>query len=328
MFENKPKPKPNANSMGSDGAEDEEASGMSDGDFDMLRADKDKPVASVKEGSRAPSEQPANGRVKRAAAAAPKKWVIEDDDSESDGGEFDVGDMVKGIGGADLIDTTAQNGRLSLFAMSRPGSSHGRATSNDLPKLKSKPSKIFNPIDDDDAADETNYEMLARSSPHKTAAAPKDTLDSYLSDSDDLVPITKKVPVKAAAPAAKGVSKTGPKPKKAPAPKKAAGPVEPKPVTLSPAAKAYAAKQNKMKLPAKKNVISDDDEDDDVDMEDADSPAPKPAARGRGRPPRAAAVAKPKKPIYIDSDDEMDVDDQDESALVEDEPSDDFDDSD
>jgi DNA topoisomerase II len=329
MFENKPKPKSKTNSMGSDGADEAEASGISDGDFDMLRADKDKPVANVKGGSRAPSEQPANGRVKRAAAAAPKKWVIEDDDSESDGGgEFDIGDMVKGIGGADLIDTTAQNGRLSLFAMSRPGSSHGRATSTDLPKLKSKPSKIFN-FSDDDAADETNYEMLAKSSPHKTAAAPKDTLDSYLSDSDDLVPITKKVPVKAAAPAAKAISKPG-RPKKAPVPKKAAEPAQAKPVTLSPAAKAYAAKQNKMKLPAKKNVISDD-EDEDIDMEDANSPAPKPAApRGRGRPPRAAAVAKPKKPIYIDSDDdELDVDDQDESALVEDEPSeDDFDDSD
>lgn len=319
MFENKPKPKPKTSPMGSDGADDdEEASGMSDGDFDMLRA---KPAAAIKEGSRAPSEQPANGRVKRAAAAAPKKWIVDDDESESDGnGEFDVGDLVKGIGGADLVDTNAQNGRLSLFAMSRPTSSHGRATT-DLPKLKSKPSKIFNFSDDEDAADETNYEMLAKSSPHKTAAA-KDTLDSYLSDSDDLVPITKKVPVKAAAPAAK--SKPG-RPKKAPAPKVVEA-AQSKPVTLSPAAKAYAAKQNKMKLPAKK-VISDDE--DDVNMEEADLPAPKPAAKARGRPPRAAAVSKPKKPIYIDSDDDdMDADDNDESALVDEASEDDFDDSD
>jgi DNA topoisomerase-2 len=326
MFENKPKPKPKTSPMGSDGAEDDEISGMSDGDFDMLRVDKGKPAAAIKEGSRAPSEQPANGRVKRAAAAAPKKWVIEDDESESEGGgEFDVGDMVKGIGGADLVDTNGQNGRLSLFAMSRPGSSHGRATSEALPKLKSKPSKIFNLSDDDDAADETNYEMLAKSSPNKTAAA-KNTLDSYLSDSDDLavVPVTKKVPVKAAAPAAK--SKTG-RPKKAPAPK-AVEAAQTKPVALSPAAKAYAAKQNKMKLPAKRNVISDD-EDEDVGMEEADSPAPKPATKARGRPPRAAAVSKPKKPIYIDSDDdEMDIDDNDESALVDEASEDDFDDSD
>ncbi|PMD50714.1 putative DNA topoisomerase 2 [Hyaloscypha bicolor E] len=327
MFENKPKPKPKASPMGSDGAEDDEVSGMSDGDFDMLRADKGKPAAEIKEGSRAPSEQPANGRVKRAAAAAPKKWIIEDDESESEGGgEFDVGDMVKGIGGADLVDTNGQNGRLSLFAMSRPGSSHGRATSEALPKLKSKPSKnFFNLSDDDDAADETNYEMLAKSSPNKTAAA-KNTLDSYLSDSDDLavVPVTKKVPVKAAAPVAK--SKPG-RPKKAPAPK-AVEAAQTKPATLSPAAKAYAAKQNKMKLPAKRNVISDD-EDEDVGMEEADSPAPKPAVKARGRPPRAAAVSKPKKPIYIDSDDdEMDIDDNDESALVDEASEDDFDDSD
>lgn len=324
MFENKPKPKPKTSPFGSDGADDNEGAEISDDefDFDMLKADKAKPAAAVvKEGSRAPSEQPANGRVKRAAAAAPKKW-LEDDESESDGGEdFDVGNMVKGIGGADLlVDTNAQNGRLSLFAMSRPGSSHGRAISTDLPKLKSKPSKIFNESDDENAADETNYEMLAKSSPVKLAAA-KDTLDSYLSDSDDLVPITKKVPVKAAAPAAK--SKPG-RPKKAAAAPKAVETTQAKPVTLSPAAKAYAAKQNKMKLPAKRNVISDD-EDEDVDMDDG-SPAPKPAAKARGRPARAAAVSKPKKPIYIDSDDdEMDVDDNDESALVDE---DDFDDSD
>jgi DNA topoisomerase II len=322
MFENKSKPK--ANPMGSDGAEDDEVSGMSDGDFDMLRVDKGKPSAAIKEGSRAPSEQPANGRVKRAAAAAPKKWVIDDDDSESDGGgEFDIGDMVKGIGGADVVDTNAQNGRLSLFAMSRPGSSHGRAASEALPKLKSKPSKIFNLSDDDDAADETNYEMLAKS-PNKTAAA-KNTLDSFLSDSDDLVSkvaVTKKIPVKAAAPAAK--PKTA-RPKKAPAPK-AVEAAQTKPITLSPAAKAYAAKQNKMKLPTKGDVISDDE---DVDMEEADSPAPKPAAKARGRPARAAAVSKPKKPIYVDSDDdEMEVDDNDESALADEASEDDFDDSD
>ncbi|KAE9363933.1 type II DNA topoisomerase [Stipitochalara longipes BDJ] len=329
MFENKPKPKTKSNSMGSDGAEDDdEISGMSDGDFDMLRADKVKPPAAVKEGSRAPSEQPANGRVKRAAAAAPKKW-LDDEESESDGGgEFDVGDMVKGIGGADLVDTNAQNGRLSLFAMSRPASSHGRAASEALPKLKSKPSKIFNESDDDNVADETNYEMLAKSSPVK-AAAPKDTLDSYISSDDEPLPavkVTKKVPVKPAGPAAK--PKQG-RPKKAPA-AKAVEATQSKPITLSPAAKAYAAKQNKMKLPAKRNVISDDEDDDDVDIEEADSPAPKPAAKPRGRPPRAAAVSKPKKPIYIDSDDDDDVevDDNDESALVDEASEDDFDDID
>jgi DNA topoisomerase-2 len=354
MFENKKKPKPAG--FGNDGTSDAEMSGMSDDDFDVLRADK--PAA--KETSRAPSEQPANGRAKRAAAAAPKKWIVDEDESESDDSKFlgDVGDMVKGIGGADKIDAAATNGRVSLFAMSRPGSSHGQSTSRDLPKLKSKPSRTFDLSDD---ADETNYEMLARSSPQKAPPAPANDLDSFLSDDDQLVPVTKKVPVKAAA-------KPAPKPKKAPAPKKISEPPQAKPLQLSPAAKAYAAKQNKMKLtsnafsddeddemasdspppkpvvkaapkpakskpkPAPKRKVVSDDEDDEVVMEDADSPPPQPAARGRGRPARAAAVvAKAKaKPVYIDSDDdEMDADEQDDSAMIEDEQSeDDFDDSD
>lgn len=323
MFENKPKPKPKPSPFGSDGAEEpEEASGLDDDDFSVLKASNPAPV----ESSREPSEQRAlpNARSKRAAAAAPKKWVIDDDEeSESDDDKLlgDVGAMVKGIGGGDKADATAANGRLSLFAMSRPGSSHGgRSTSNDLPKLKAKPSRTFDLSDDND---ETNYEMLARSSPHKAAPAPKDNLDSFLSDDEDLVPIIPKKAL-AKAPAPKAAAKPVPKPKKAPAPKKAAP--EAKPQALSPAAKAYAAKQNKMKL--SKNVFSDDEEEEeDVVMED--SPPPKPAARGRGRPPRAAAAAKPSKPIYIDSDDddEMGVDDNDESALVDDASEDDFDES-
>jgi DNA topoisomerase-2 len=327
------KAKPNANSMGSDGADEvDQASGLSDDDFETLKATK--PASKDKESSasRSTSEQPgpSNARGKRAAAAAPKKWVIDDDEeSESDDGKFlgDVGDMVKGIGSDNKTDNAATNGRLSLFAMSRPGSSHGKSV-GDLPKVKSKPSKTFNISDDDD---ETNYEMLAKSSPHKAPPEPRDNLDSFLSDDDDLVPMIKKAPVKAPAPkpaAPKVVPKAAPKAKKAPAPKKVAEPSQPKPVQLSPAAKAYAAKQSKMNL-AKKAFSEDEDEDVKMDDDDEESPPPKPAARGRGRPARAAAVTKPKTSIYVDSDDdEMDIDDNDESALVEDEPSDDFDESD
>ncbi|KUJ17005.1 putative DNA topoisomerase 2 [Mollisia scopiformis] len=323
MFDQKPKPKPKPNTFGSDGTEEpEEASGLEDDDFSVLKASSAAPQI-----SRDSSEQRAlpNGRTKRAAAAAPKKWVIDDDEeSEDDDDKLlgDVGAMVKGIGGGDNNETTAANGRVSLFAMSRPGSSHGRSTSNDLPKLKAKPSRTFDLSDDND---ETNYEMLARSSPHKAAPAPKDNLDSFLSDDEDLVPIPKKAPVKAPVP--KAAAKPAPKPKKAPAPKKTAESSQPKPTALSPAAKAYAAKQSKMKLTSKKMVISDDDEEEEDEIME-DSPPPKPAARGRGRPARAAAAAKPKQPVYIDSDDdedEMDVDDNDESALVEDASEDDFD---
>ncbi|CAG8971259.1 hypothetical protein HYALB_00001425 [Hymenoscyphus albidus] len=350
-FNIKPKAKPTSNSMGSDGADDtaqepRAVSLLSDDDFESLRPSKQE--------SRAPSEQPAagGGRSKRAAAAAPKKWVIEDE-SESDDDQLlgDVGDMVKGIGGG--TTTNKSNGRVSLFAMSRPESSHGRSTSNDLPKMKSKPSKTFDFSD----GDETNYEMLARSSPQKAPPAPKDTLDidSFLSvdEDDDIMPLPKKAASKSSVPAAKApvktIAKRGPKPKVA---AKAAPPAkkapEPKPVALSPQAKAYAAK--KSKLMAKKDVFSDEDEDEDededVDMDDKaggsataedsadESMPPQPAVRGRGRPARAAAVvAKTKtktKPVYIDSDDEdeMDVDDEEDSAIVDDEQSeDDFDES-
>ncbi|KAG9247816.1 DNA topoisomerase [Calycina marina] len=399
-----PKPHPNFSALlkpngvkvkptkpyGSDGAE--EASGLSDDDFAELAI-----TEPSKQISRAPSEQPVrtNGRAKRTAAAAPKKWV-EEDDSESDDGNFlgDVGDMVKGIGGGD-----AANGRLSLFAMSasrpagdRPPSSAG------LPKIKSKASRVF----DDEAGDETNYELLAKSSPHKPPPARETNLDSFLSD-DDLVPVTKKVPAPATA-------KRGAKPK-AVALVEMLKPAEPK--VLSPAAKAYAAKQSKLNLkkdafsadeesdiemndspppkvtkkaPLRDNVISDDDESDiemndspppkpvaiakarsaakqpvisdDEDMSDAPKPAVKSKASGKkvpaknvkkvvsddendevdrapkrvrhGRPARAAVTKAKHVPVYVDSDSDesLDEDDFDASAVVEDEPSeDDFDDS-
>ena len=294
MFNAKPKAKP-SNGMGSDGAEDS----LSDDDFAALEGAKSVSV----EASRSTSEQPVNGRSKRAAAAAPKKWIIDDEESEDDDSKYlgDVGDMVKGIGVGD-----AANGRVSLFAMSRPSTSHGDrpTSSNDLPKAKPKASKPFDLSD----GDETNYEMLAKSSPHKVAPPPKDTLDSYLSDDDDLLPVVaKKAPVKAApsarapsvAPVVKAPGKRGPKPKKA-ATKEPTPAPEPKPVALSPAAKAYAAKKSKMDLAAKKDVFSED-EDDDIEMND--SPPPKPAAK------TTKAKAPAKRAIPSDDDDDLEMND-------------------
>ena len=266
--------------LGSDGAE--ELSGLSDDDFAELAATQPQPS---KQNSRAPSEQPGptNGRAKRTAAAAPKKWVDDDDESESDDGNFlgDVGDMVKGIGGGD-----AANGRLSLFAMSSSRPAGDRPTSSSgLPKLKSKASRVF----DDEAGDETNYELLAKSSPQKP---PRETnLDSFLSD-DDLVPITKKVPIKSAPAPAKAVVKRGPKVKAA-APEK---PAVAEPKALSPAAKAYAAKQSKLNL--KQDAFSAT-EDSDIEMND--SPPPKPAVKAK-----AKAKAPPKKHVISDEDEDMD----------------------
>ena len=274
MFAPKPK-KPAGMGMGSDGTED-----ASDEDFAAL--------APVRQTSRAPSEQPAN-RSKRAAAAAPKNWIVDEDDSESDDGKFlgDVGAMVKGIG---EDNGSVANGGM-LFSMSRPGTSHGeRPSSSGMPKLKSKPSRTFDLVD----ADDTNYEMLAKS-PNK-AAPLKDDLDSFLSD--DELPIKAKVK-----PVAKEVKKA-PAKKEAPVAKK---PAQPKPMTLSPAAKAYAAKQNKIKM--SQQVFSDDE---DEDMIDAGSPPPKAASR---KPSKVVdsdndVPAKPKargraKNLLVDSDDDM-----------------------
>jgi DNA topoisomerase II len=306
MFAAKPKPIARTDSYGTDGAA--ELSGMSDDEFAEVAATKT---------SRAPSEQPVGGRSKRAAAAKPKNWLVDDDESESDEDKLigDVGDMVKGIGnGSSNAGTT--NGRVSLFNMSRRGSSIGpRPTSSSgFAKSKGK-GRDFNLTDED----ETNYEMLAKPSPHKAAPAPTSNLDSFLSDEEDNFPLsvaTKKAPA----------VKPAPRPKKAPAAKKAAGPTSAgltaKPVTLSPAAKAYALKQTKIKLmPQMKKALESDGDEGELDADEKDSSPPKAATR---RPARAA-VAKSKKPIYVVSDDdEMEVD---ESAIVEDE-SDDFDDSD
>ncbi|KIN08609.1 hypothetical protein OIDMADRAFT_188201 [Oidiodendron maius Zn] len=303
MFQAKPKSKPQSGA-GSDGAE---MSGMSDDDF-----------AALVKTSRAPSEQPvpANNRNQRAAAAAPKKWIEEfDEESESDDGKFlgDVGDMVKGISG-ETSSAGAKTGRLSLFAMSRPGTGQGEgpSSSSEMPKhtLKSKPSRAFDLSD----ADETNYELLAKSSPQKAAPAVKKTINSFLSDDDEPIPVPK-ASVNVAA--AKAPAKRGPKPKQPLVAKKTApaAPAKSKPVALSPAAKAYAAKQNKAQ--ASKHAFSDDE---DEEMEDNDSLPPKPVARGR--PPRAA-VSKAKKPVYIDLDDD---DEDDMSGVVQDESEeDDFD---
>ncbi|OBT66159.1 hypothetical protein VE03_05077 [Pseudogymnoascus sp. 23342-1-I1] len=308
MFSAKPK-KPKAQTLGSDGAE--EMSGLSDDDFAAVSA--------------APA--PAASRSKRAAAAKPKNWLVEDDDeSESDDDKMlgDVGAMVKGIGAES--DTAANNGRLSLFAMSRPGSSSGKAsTATSKPKPAAK-SKVVDLSDDDG----TNYEMLAKPSPQKAQAPqPLDRdLDSFLSDDDSLPVVVSKAAATKPAPKAKVAP--APKPKKAPVVKKApsvkASEPAPKPPGLSPAAKAYAAKQAKVKITSKA-AVKDNSEDDlamsdaeeDVDDDVTESPV-RPAARGR--PARAAVVkAKSKKPVYVNSDE-----DEEESVVEED--SYDFDESD
>ncbi|KAJ2901969.1 DNA topoisomerase II [Zalerion maritima] len=297
---------------------------FSEDDFLALGGNKTSaPVKPKIEDDSEPSVSASQVRSKRAAAAAPKRWVVSDeDDSDANMDKMlgDVGGLVKGIDKPSSSSERTSKSRVSLFAMERPVSSHGSGDQSILPsnKVKAKPSKTF----DFDSNDDTNYEMLAKSSPHKSAISSNrpDDFDSSVSD-DDFPPVTKttskssttSAPKPAAAPAAQPAAKktrgrsasakTNAK-EKAPVAKKAAPKKKERAqTTLSPAAKAYAAKKAK----AKKHVFSDDDdEDDDLVMRDAEpeSPAPRPA--GRGRPARTVAATK-KKPVYVDSDEEDEV---------------------
>lgn len=277
---------------------------FSDDDFAALSRSKPAPkTAEVRSSSQAQSqppsqsEEPDAGRNKRAAAsAASKARTFLDADSDSDDDDKmlgDVGALVKGIG----KPAGDSSGRLSLYAMNRPESSHGN---NALPKMKSKSSKTF----DLDSPDDTNYEMLAKSSPHKTATK-DDLVDELLSD-DEPAP----APAKTAAPKVPAGLSQVKKPRGRPAGSKAKPKEEPKAKavpkaaakssTLSPAAKAYAAKRG-----VKASALMDDSDD---DLADPDSPPPK--AAGRGRPGRAAAA---RRPIVVDDDSSMMADEQDES---------------
>jgi DNA topoisomerase-2 len=249
----------------------------------------------------APEEAPVEAPAKRAAASKAKTWLV-DTDSDDDNMLGDVGDLVKGIGAP---AANSKVGRVSLHAMAQPNGSV-------LPKAKPKSSRAF----DVDSMDDTNYEALAMSSPRKPHG---DDIDDFLSDDD--IPVSKPASSKVSAAAAKpkaplavvptaakkrgrpaGTKKSKDdeaetvtaKPKAAtkaaaaskPKAKAAAKPAAPKPVALSPAAKAYAKKKAA-------RVISDDEDEDDVEA------APAPAARAR---PGRAAAAKAK-PIVLESSD-------------------------
>ena len=245
----------------------------------------------------------ANAKSKRAARPA-----ILDDDSEINEDSLigDVAAMVKGIPAS-----SSSNARLGLFTMSQ---SNGGPAS--LPKgLKSKPSRVF----DEDSVDDTNYEMLARSSPHKTATQ----LDEDDMSSDDIPVVKPKAAAKSGGPASKAPLNAAKKtsrarPAAAASKTKEAAKAKPlaKPAGQSPAAKAYAAKK------AAKQFDFSDDDDDDIQVVEPESPPPRPA--GRGRAARTAATSK-RKVAYFDDDDDEDEDEEMFDAPEDDESDDPFD---
>ncbi|OAA65714.1 DNA topoisomerase 2 [Niveomyces insectorum RCEF 264] len=350
MFSAKPKAKPpNQKLLGGDGASDD----FSDDDFAALAKPRTKKTTAATSKSALPADEESGdvvdldepepaivgaglgGRAKRAAAAKPKKWTIdsdsdmdEDDDDDDDEMLGDVGAMVKGIGQQEPKSSgTSTNGRLSLFAMSRPETSHGDSSSSGggggssvLPKVvRAKPSKTF----DFDSHDDTNYEALALSSPRKSTKA--EELDGLLSDDDeDVVVRASKTKAATAAGSLNAVSTLAQKGRGRPGVAKTKGQdakenakdkankvnkEQPKDL-LSPAAKAFAAK----KAQARAALLLSDDEDEDQEMGGVDNVVPrrKPAAKAVAqRPVRAAATALKKKPVYVDDDDDDDEFDMD-----------------
>ena len=253
----------------------------------------------------AKASKPAPQPVRQARAATKKvaKYVLSDDSDDNDNGDDLLGDvsmMVKGIGSNG--DASANRPLFSATAQ-RPGSSNG------LVKTKARLSKA---IDISDGEDETDYtKLIPQGSPQRPA--PRTANDTMVHDDDDEafgITMTK-VSTKMKS-TANGASKTAPKPtaKKATAPKPAPEPK--KQLTLSPAAKAYAAKQAKAVAPPKalarkKKVDSDEEMDDlandllsDEDGGASNHPAPRVARR--------AAAARTKYVVSDDSESEEESD--------------------
>ncbi|KAF3766768.1 type II DNA topoisomerase [Cryphonectria parasitica EP155] len=298
----RPKPKaapakmPSPMDMSEDDDDDFIAPSKSNGKAKAAPAKKPSPVEEVK---------PSTGRSKRAAASKAKKWAFDtDEESESDGDNMigDVGALVRGIGEPAAAST---NGRLSLFAMSR--SEHGNAA---MPKLKTKQARANF---DMDSPDDTNYELLAKSSPQKPTKS--SDIDELMSEDED-APATSKTqakPKQGKAPL--NVVSAGPAKKVRGRPagsKNAKSKDDAKPTKLSPAAKAYAAK-NKSSAAGSKgrkkafDLSDDEDDDGDGDVRMEDSP-PAPVARAAsGRPGRAAAAKKKSYALPSEDEDMSDV---------------------
>ena len=321
-------------------------------------------------------------RKPRAAATKPVKYDVLSN-SDSDDVNFDIGNMVKSIGDTSINPATAAAaaaaGSRPLFSarasISRPGSSAGLTKSTTKSTSKGL-------IDLDD--DETDYSKLApvgiRTASRVTAKGTVLSDDDDMDDSFDIAPPPPPPPAKvakapaskaAAAAAAKPVAKAKPAPKKETAKKPVAVAVaapKKKLLPLSPAAKAYAAKQAKNRKKVVESSEEEEDGDDEGDVHvhvdmgrggdgdgdgdgdvdvgrdevedmaneilgdedgDEDEDEDVPMARGRARPARRAAVnTKVKNWVVDDDDDDDDDDDSSEEDEGSEEESEGFEDAD
>ncbi|KAK0257528.1 DNA topoisomerase 2 [Friedmanniomyces endolithicus] len=305
------------------------------------------------------------GRGGRAAAQKPKRYA-QDSDSDSNGSASDddvledVTAMVKGIG---PNSTLVNDGPTRLFhppSVSRPSSS-----SHKLAKASSKLGSKKITADSDVSEDETNWEALARNSPQKAAHHPISAGEAGLDSDDDdelldldikarpkpVVTTTVKPAPKPKAPASKVKEsaaqqlKQKPVQKKTLVPSRLAAVAPPVAKPLSPAAKAYAAKQakagaqtagqgGKAKAAGTKRLPVDSDTDEGEEEEDVDALANEilseeddddvPVKKGAtgARPARRAAAAKPKAKYALDDSLDAEEDDEESEADFEDEDED------
>ena len=299
-----------------------------------------KPPAAAAPGSSDVEEDVVRPRA-RAAARKPVNYGGLSDSSLDSDGDFDVGMMVKGIG-ENSTSTAPSRPLFAASSTSRPGSSHGLAARKSFTTLSARPSLAA--VGEDLSADETDYTRLApatngpKATTAKAAIALSDDEDYDISGTMDIdapkpVAAPKPAPAASATAAAAGAKKKGrpaggvnkAKPSKADTKKTESKPAgEKKQLTLSPAAKAYAAKQKaalaggKVDGRSKKKDIFSDDEDvfvdaveksnieaerlademllsDDDEEEGDDEPiVPVKASKGKGSAKVAAPKSKPK----------------------------------
>lgn len=201
------------------------------------------------------TKRAAPARQARAAAKKVPKYTLSDD-SDDDNGDDLLGDVSTMVKGIGANTSGTSNNR-PLFSEStsaRPGSGHQPSSATSL-ATKIPARPAARPIVDI-SDDETDYtKLMPQPSPQRPA--PRNANDTMLgSDDDDAFGFG--VPkATSSKPAAKPISKTASKAaaKPAPKPKASASTVVAKKTTqLSPAAKAYAAKLSKVKLVGTKSA--------------------------------------------------------------------------
>ncbi|KAK7432371.1 DNA topoisomerase 2 [Neonectria magnoliae] len=265
----------------------------------------------------------ASGRSKRAAANKPKAWGLSGDGlSESDGSDVldDIDQLVKGISEAKDATPSSRLSRISLSRSEQNSIATGTGRTVTLPKPKAKSARAFM-VDSDD--DDTNYEILARSSPKKPPTKTDENfeLDSFLSD--DAPPPKSTARARSttadkssqpplASRAASNVASVKKRGRPAGTKNKLKNEVAKKPsgqgpATLPPAASAFAVK---------KSANNSDKRSDSDQLEPGNQPpeSPSPRAAVRRRPGRAAAA---KAKFVISDDDDSDQDESDPFAMDE-----------